>query len=275
MDKIHPVLQKIIDAAPFFSKARKNGFMINITDREKTIKYFPNKLIDLKIEDNNILTPDDPMLKAMETGEILEERVERELYGVPFKSVYVPVTGEDNNIIGGVALGYELEFEENISHISEGLFGSIERISKYINKIVEASRRQESISLDMVETVRESSHKYEKTDEVLSFIKMVSDQTNLLALNAQIEASRAGEYGRGFSVVANEVKKLGSSSANAVSDVSGILQEIKKSNEVIKDLVENSKSISKEHVSDIEQILASTQELNSLITSLRDLAKDL
>lgn len=130
------------------------------------------------------------------------------------------------------------------------------------------------ISLDMVKTVHESADKYKKTDEVLNFIKMVSNQTNLLALNAQIEAARAGEYGRGFSVVANEVKKLGLSSANAVNDVSGILQEIKKSNEVIKDLVENSKFISKEHVSDIEQILASIQELNSLIVSLRDLAQN-
>jgi len=275
MEKIHPILQKIIDAAPYFAQGRRNGFLIGITDLEKTIINFPNKVIDLKIQPNSMLPPDDPMLKVMKTGEPLEITVGSELYGTPFKAMYIPVKDENNTIIGGLALAYELEVEERVVNISDGLFSSIEYILNFINKISDGSKKQEAISLDMVKNVQEFSDKYEKTDEVLNFIKMVSNQTNLLALNAQIEAARAGEFGRGFSVVANEVKKLGSSSASAVNDVRTILEEIKKSNELTKDLVEKSKSISKENGEDVEQILAAVQELNSLIISLKDLAKRL
>lgn len=275
MENIHPILQKIIDVAPVFAKGRKNKFLIGITDREKTIINFPSDVIDLKIEPNSILPPNDPMLKVMETGECSEVTVGSELYGIPFKATYIPVRDEENIIVGGLALAYELEIEEKVVNISEGLLESIENILGYINKISEGSKNQETISVDMVKTVQGSEDNYKKTDEVLNFIKMVSNQTNLLALNAQIEAARAGEAGRGFSVVANEVKKLGASSADAVNDVRTILEEIKKSNQLTKSLVEESKSISSEHVSDIEQIFAAVQELNSLIISLKDLAKSL
>jgi hypothetical protein len=275
LENIHPVIQKIIDVAPYFSKGRRNGFMIGITDLEKNLKYFPNEVIDLQIQPNSMLPPDDPMIKVMKTGQSLEIKVERELYGIPFKAIYIPIKDENGTIVGGVALGYELEVEENITNISEGLLESIENILGYINKISSGSKSQETISEDMVGTVQGSEDNYKKTDEVLNFIKMVSNQTNLLALNAQIEAARAGEAGRGFSVVANEVKKLGASSADAVNDVRTILEEIKKSNQLTKSLVEKSRSISSEHVEDIEQIFAAVQELNSLIISLKDLAKSL
>jgi hypothetical protein len=275
VDNIHPVIEKIIDVAPYFGKGRKNGFMIGITDLEKTIRYFPNEVIDLKIQPNSILPKGDPMLEVMKTGKSMEIRVDRELYGIPFKAIYIPIRDNGRTIVGGMALGYELEIEEQVSNISEGLLESIENISSHINRILEGSRSQESIGTNMVKTVQDSFNNYKKTDEVLNFIKMVSNQTNLLALNAQIEAARAGDFGRGFSVVANEVKKLGSSSAEAVNDVKVVLEDIKKANQLTKDLVEKSKSISSEHVIDIKEVFDAVQELNSLIISLKDLAKHL
>lgn len=275
MDTIHPILKSLLDAAPFFKKARKNGFMIGITDREKTLRYFPNEVIDLKIADNQILIEGDPMLKIMETGEIVEVRVEKGLYGIPFKATYVPVTDEKGEIVGGVAVGYELEVEENVSKMSENLTQSTERIMKAVAQITQGAQNQQSISYEMVDTAEGSAEKYERTDQVLKFIKSVADQTNMLALNAQIEAARAGDAGKGFGVVANEVKKLGESSAKAVKDVSSILQEIKEANERISRLVEKNQSISKEQVTDTEQILAAVQELNSTANLLSSLASKL
>lgn len=275
MSEIHPMIQSIIDAAQFFRKMRKNGFMIGITDREKTLKYFPNDLIDLKIKDNQPLLADDPMLEVMKYNKTFEVRVPSDLYGIPFKAMYMPIKDEHQNIIGGLAVGHELEIEEEVINISQSLGQAIQQIMLKVNAISDGSKEQENISETMSAKMIEASENYKKTDEILKFIKGVSEQTNLLSLNAQIEAARVGVQGRSFAVVANEVKKLGTSSKSAVEEINGVLSEVKKSNEIIKELVSKNKNITSEQAPAVAEIIASIQELSVSISSLKKIAEKL
>jgi methyl-accepting chemotaxis protein len=114
-----------------------------------------------------------------------------------------------------------------------------------------------------------------ETDEVLNFIKEISSQTNLLGLNAAIEAARAGENGRGFGVVAEEIRKLSKGSAEAVKGVHDILQKIVKSvNKISKEIGDTSEA-TEEQAAATEQINASVEELNSISEIMVHIGKKL
>tara|TARA_R110001583_G_scaffold10889_10_gene49899 strand:+ start:3068 stop:4705 length:1638 start_codon:yes stop_codon:yes gene_type:complete len=139
-----------------------------------------------------------------------------------------------------------------------------------VNKSVQ-SVNDLSIEINGASTViSELNHECSSIDSVLSVIKAIAEQTNLLALNAAIEAARAGEQGRGFAVVADEVRTLAGRTQVATLEINDIIVQLQaKANEAVS-VISKSENIAEDAVNQANNASQSLDSISNSIIAISD-----
>jgi methyl-accepting chemotaxis protein len=157
---------------------------------------------------------------------------------------------------------------QTVAAATEELTGSITEISRQVGESARiAARAVEQVGRSE-ETVTALAQAAQRIGEVVSLINTIAEQTNLLALNATIEAARAGEAGKGFAVVASEVKSLANQTAKAtegitaqVTAIQGSTQEAVDTIKGIGEIIDQMSEIATSVASAVEEQGAATAEI--------------
>ncbi|HZG17764.1 MAG TPA: methyl-accepting chemotaxis protein [Candidatus Bathyarchaeia archaeon] len=177
------------------------------------------------------------------------------------------------------------EMDEITQRIQSVTRSSVDAQQKAVegNDVVQTAMGQMNLIHDQMGVtagiVNQLGAKSKQIDNIISLITSISSQTNLLALNAAIEAARAGEHGRGFAVVADEVRKLAEQSNDAAEQVRAIINEIQKDTEQAMGAMDDGTSVLQDGIrlvnqtgttftdilKAIEQLSAQTREVASRV----------
>jgi len=152
---------------------------------------------------------------------------------------------------------------------------------KLISNIVHQIEQAVNQTVDTAKMVQELAVGAKNVEEILVSISSIAEQTNLLALNAAIEAARAGEAGKGFAVVADEIRKLAEESKKSTDNISHILKTITtgvnkadaatdKTVEIVNQVNENAKAVEIQ----FSQILQMVEQTTNMIESLTAISEE-
>lgn len=144
-----------------------------------------------------------------------------------------------------------------------------------VKQTVEGMNRIAKVVGDAASTVKELGNSSNQIGEIIQVIDDIADQTNLLALNAAIEAARAGEQGRGFAVVADEVRKLAERTTKATKEIASMIKQIQKdTGNAVESIesgtkeVETGKELAKKAIEALDEIIGSTNETIDVVNQV-------
>lgn len=160
---------------------------------------------------------------------------------------------------------------DRVERVRDASARSIENMQGYIYRVEKVAGRMDSAA----EKVSQLDQLSNTIGSVLDVIRGIAEQTNLLALNAAIEAARAGEQGRGFAVVADEVRTLASKTGNSTTEIQQMIERLQASTRDVVKEMHASREDANSGVTDVQIVADLLRELSSSVEEIYTMNADI
>ena len=186
----------------------------------------------------------------------------RKDHGVDSKATLIPAITDKGEVVGFVSLSTNIENFSKIKTSTEELKSSLQETNLTVSEITNSAVQLSEKLNHMVENTKDTERLIAESSEAVTLIESISKQSNLLGLNAAIESSRAGEYGKGFSVVAGEMRKLALNSAESSKKISSALIQMRDSMKIITETIYELGQISTSQAASLEELSAAVEQIS-------------
>ncbi|MHB8072246.1 methyl-accepting chemotaxis protein [Desulfosporosinus fructosivorans] len=245
---------------------------VTLFDTEKIIAYYPGKVIDTLAKIGNRPTPGSNVLEALTSGKRVVRNVSKELFGVPFVGIALPIC-EESEIVGCLAIACSVELYDNLFTTGKEMLEAVVTISSAAQNLSGATEEIAATIRSMDDETEHVSTEMHRTNELTKEIKKISKQSNILGLNAAIEASRAGEHGRGFAIVSAEIRRLASDTEASTKAIDSNVQEVQSSVGLLIAAIKQLTAATENHANDVSEIALSLARIESMAKTLVEMGQ--
>lgn len=231
-------------------------------------------------DDELVRSPEyDQMWTNLNHGQVVSgqfKRVDSRGNVMWLEATYNPIFDIKGNLVKIVKFATDItdrvnlaeETREAASSTSADADGSAQQGSQIVASAIELMNKLTEDIRGAAESIEALNKQSDQINNIVSTISGIAEQTNLLALNAAIEAARAGEQGRGFAVVADEVRQLAGRTSASTTEIAGVVQENVSLSEQATQSMQKSSVRVDEGVSLIEELNRTIDEINSQVSSI-------
>ncbi|ODA42462.1 methyl-accepting chemotaxis protein [Desulfosporosinus sp. BG] len=275
--KLHPVAAAFGNFAPILAEMFHEGSFLYMSDLTKIAYTQPSQKFDMpSIPVGYELREADIAYRVIHSKQPIIEEIDASKYGDPLSIANYPLYDDENeNIVATLGIVTPKKTAVALREMSDNLESSLEGIAAAIEQLsasaTEIHSNEGALNTDINEIINIS----EKINEVSAFIKEIADETKMLGLNAAIEAARAGDAGRGFGVVAEEIRNLSAQSKSTVPKIKELTDTIKRKVDEASRKSNVSLDASQGQAAAAEEVSASIEEITSMSSELSNIAKNL
>lgn len=245
---------------------------IGLFDTEKCLNYIPGKQMDLGAKAGDPLKPGSGVHIAMQNRQRIVRKIDKAVYGRPYIVVAMPIFNSKQEVIGAVATSEPTDNIDAMKEMSDRLADSINTLASTTEEIAAQTEEIAATSRTLAQNAVASRKRTQETDAMIGLIRTVAGQTNLLGLNAAIEAARVGELGRGFGVVAEEIRKLAATSTDSLKQIDAVIKNIKSDSEKTVNEAEHLDGVISQVAGALDQVARTVQEVRERTLQLDEIA---